>query len=224
METAKLIDQLSQALGRPRPDQVPPTPSLAPVLQDRRQAQADQDLLATFIESAQGRGTEVQLCTKADLARTLHDLLAAEDPGPLVAPSQACLADWGLTQQGLGRTLITWEAGQDVMAYHDQAAQAPVSLSSALAGVADMGMVLQAASPDQPRSLSLLPPVHIGLLPASKIRLSIADALDLAKDAWQSSSQMLFVAGPSSTGDIENVIVLGVHGPVKEIILLVTDR
>lgn len=223
MKVAKVLDTLSQGLGRPRPSQAAPKPVLKPSLQARRQRMAREDLLETFVANAQARGTQVHTCTRADLPSLLGEILSGQEPGPLMAPNPKALEAWGLDLAALGREVLAWEQGGDFPSYRDRGALAPVSLSPALAGVAHLGMVLQAVDPSQPRSLSLLPPVHFCLLAASGLAPSIASALDLCRDQWNPSSQVLFVAGPSSTGDIENVIVTGVHGPVEEVLFLVTD-
>jgi L-lactate dehydrogenase complex protein LldG len=68
--------------------------------------------------------------------------------------------------------------------------------------------------PERPRSLSLLPPVHIAVARRDQI---IEDLFDLfeddLKDVTSLPACVSIITGPSKTGDIELKLVTGVHGP-----------
>jgi L-lactate dehydrogenase complex protein LldG len=84
-------------------------------------------------------------------------------------------------------------------------------VSRALYGLADTGSVVLAASPEEPRSRSLLPFVHVSLLPEDRI-LPGLDELFEAVGA-DLPSALAIVTGPSRSADIEQLLVVGVHGP-----------
>ena len=84
-------------------------------------------------------------------------------------------------------------------------------VSRALYGLADTGSVVLAASPEEPRSRSLLPSVHVSLLDESRI-LPGLDELFEAVGA-DLPSALAIVTGPSRSADIEQHLVVGVHGP-----------
>jgi L-lactate dehydrogenase complex protein LldG len=74
------------------------------------------------------------------------------------------------------------------------------------------------------RLLMLLPESTITVIPASRIRPRLTQAmafLDEHRD--QLPSSVNFVSGPSATSDIELVRVVGVHGPVHVVHIVVTD-
>jgi L-lactate dehydrogenase complex protein LldG len=75
--------------------------------------------------------------------------------------------------------------------------------------VAETGTVALNTRPDQPRSLSLLPPIHIAI--AGRAQL-VADLFDLFQSGNPPACLSL-ITGPSKTGDIELKLVTGVHGP-----------
>jgi L-lactate dehydrogenase complex protein LldG len=83
--------------------------------------------------------------------------------------------------------------------------------------LADVGALVQAARPGGGRLASLLPPLHICLVHAGDVLPSLADlpaALrDPARFPGGPPPALNLIGGPSKTGDIEAVIVLGVHGP-----------
>jgi L-lactate dehydrogenase complex protein LldG len=81
--------------------------------------------------------------------------------------------------------------------------------------VAETGSVVLHSGSIQPRSLSLLPPVHIAIAERNQL---VADLFDLFPSSQNESEQTLpscitFITGPSKTGDIELKLVTGVHGP-----------
>jgi L-lactate utilization protein LutC len=91
--------------------------------------------------------------------------------------------------------------------------------------VAETGSVVVASRPDEPRSLSLLPPVHIAV--ANRDQL-VADLFDLfaalgpgGGTAPAMPSCLTLITGPSKTGDIEMKLVTGVHGPGELHVVLV---
>jgi len=84
-------------------------------------------------------------------------------------------------------------------------------VSEALYGLADTGSVVLAASPDEPRANSLLPEVHVSLLREDRILPGLAELFEvLGQDL---PSALAIVTGPSRSGDIEQTLVVGVHGP-----------
>jgi L-lactate dehydrogenase complex protein LldG len=84
-------------------------------------------------------------------------------------------------------------------------------VSRALYGLADTGSVVLAASPDEPRSRSLLPYVHVSMLDDSKILPGLAELFEAVGDDLPSA--LAIVTGPSRSADIEQHLVVGVHGP-----------
>lgn len=83
--------------------------------------------------------------------------------------------------------------------------------------IAETGTVVLAARPDQPRSASLLPPVHLAVASRSQI---LADLFDLFGTA-EVPACLTLITGPSKTGDIELKLVTGVHGPGEVHVVLV---
>jgi len=92
---------------------------------------------------------------------------------------------------------------------------ADIGISTVYCLVAETGSIVLHSAITQPRSLSLLPPVHIALAVRNQI---VADLFDLFPSSSNQLEQTLpscitFITGPSKTGDIELKLVTGVHGP-----------
>lgn len=88
-----------------------------------------------------------------------------------------------------------------------------VSIVNARHAVSSHGICCIASSKEQPRLLSLTPKVCIILVNKERIVKSIASALNSIKqEEGRLPTNVVFIAGPSRTADIELVPVLGVHG------------
>ncbi len=79
--------------------------------------------------------------------------------------------------------------------------------------IAETGSLVMAAAPSQPRSASLLPPIHVAVARAEQILPDLFDVLAPYSDARVPPSCLTLITGPSKTGDIELKLVTGVHGP-----------
>jgi L-lactate dehydrogenase complex protein LldG len=80
--------------------------------------------------------------------------------------------------------------------------------------VAETGSVVLLADREEPRSVSLLPPVHIAVAERGQLLPDLFDLFDPRR--WQGQgppSCLSVITGPSKTGDIELRLVTGVHGP-----------
>jgi L-lactate dehydrogenase complex protein LldG len=101
------------------------------------------------------------------------------------------------------------------------ASEALVGISEMDFGVARTGTLLSDSSSVNQRLVSTLPPVHIAILPVSRIVADLATALtrlDVRRCPFVAA-----ITGPSRTADIERVLTIGVHGPRRLVILLVGD-
>jgi len=104
-------------------------------------------------------------------------------------------------------------------------ASADVGITAGVAGIAESGAVVIAASENESRSVSLLPHTHVVLLRERDIVPSLQAAATVLRRLVQErgSSAVTLVDGPSKTADIENVLVTGVHGPRAFVVVLIGD-
>lgn len=105
-----------------------------------------------------------------------------------------------------------------------------VSVTPAFAAIAETGTLMLTSGPDTPTTLNLLPDDHIVVLRASQVVGSYEDAWDRLRrarernDAVDMPRTVNFVTGPSRTGDIEQKLVMGAHGPRRLHIVLIRDH
>lgn len=145
----------------------------------------------------------------------------------------AAVADY-LRDRGLGTRAIVWRsfAGLDWSAAGLQVeARAPVrddpepdlvGVTGCFAAVAETGTLALLSGPDTPASMALLPETHIAVVPCLRIVRHMEDVFALLRhERGEPPRALNFISGPSRTGDIEQTIVLGAHGPYRVHLILV---
>jgi L-lactate dehydrogenase complex protein LldG len=102
-----------------------------------------------------------------------------------------------------------------------QLAQIQVGITGAIAGLADTGSIIVDSGSGRSRTASLLPPVHVALLPVSELYPDLPTWMALqGGDLLTKTANLTIISGPSKTADIELNLVLGVHGPGEVHVIL----
>jgi L-lactate utilization protein LutC len=103
----------------------------------------------------------------------------------------------------------------------DAAANADLGVTSCIAAIATTGTVVVSSNAAGGRGASLLPPVHLCLVPASRVVPTSAEVLRPLGAGAALPANLVLITGPSRSGDIEQIIALGVHGPLAvDLVLL----
>jgi len=103
----------------------------------------------------------------------------------------------------------------------DACAEADVGITSADYALADTGSLVLLSTPQEARLVSLLPPVHLAIVPREKLLTGLDELFTVVPDPAALSSSMVLITGPSRTADIELILVRGVHGPGEVHVVLV---
>ena len=100
--------------------------------------------------------------------------------------------------------------------------QCDAAITGCDALIAQTGSVLVTPASAGGRALSVLPPHHIVIAQSCQVVPDLASALQLVRKLYAPNwpSFLSFITGPSRTGDIERILVLGAHGPKKLTIFL----
>lgn len=153
------------------------------------------------------------------------------------------VADWDALPQAIGDWLkarnlpmtlaVAPDPRLDVVAAHPlytvhRGAALPedlIGVSVADAGIAETGSVMMTSGPETPTSLNFLPDSHIIALPASALVGPFEDAWALLRARYPSGMPRTvnLITGPSRTGDIEQTLLLGAHGPRQLHVVIVDD-
>jgi L-lactate utilization protein LutC len=88
-----------------------------------------------------------------------------------------------------------------------------VGISAVQGAIAETGTLVLEADREHNRLISLVPPVHIAILDAAKIFLTLGETLAALFRDGKVSPAITFISGPSRTADIELTLAIGVHGP-----------
>lgn len=90
---------------------------------------------------------------------------------------------------------------------------ADAGISGADRLIAETGTVVVTTRRDQPRSLTLLVPVHLVIAGLDAVLPDLFDLFEGPARPAEMPSCLSLITGPSKTGDIELKLVTGVHGP-----------
>ncbi len=110
----------------------------------------------------------------------------------------------------------------DATAHADQATRdvdyrrldaAVVGITGAQAALVDTGSIALVHGEGRARLVSLLPPVHVALVPVACLHATLGSLLVAEPGMLHASANVVVVTGPSRTADIEMTLTRGVHGP-----------
>lgn len=110
----------------------------------------------------------------------------------------------------------------DATAHPDQASRdidyrrldaAIVGITGAHAALVDTGSIALVHGEGRARLVSLLPPVHVALVPIGCLHATLGALIAAEPGLLRASANVVFVTGPSRTADIEMTLTRGVHGP-----------
>lgn len=180
----------------------PTTPTVAepPLPQGLMQS----DLTERFIDRARGLDSSVE---------RLSDIEALP----------AAVAAY-LDSHGLPRRLVCWPewAGLDWRAAGVSVEARPargddgVGLTGCFAALAETGTLMLLSGPETAATTSLLPETHLAVVRTGRIVATLEQAFArLRQERGQPPRAVNLVSGPSRTGDIEQTITLGAHGPYR---------
>jgi L-lactate dehydrogenase complex protein LldG len=94
-------------------------------------------------------------------------------------------------------------------------------ITTCLGGIAETGGLILHPSPEEPRLLSLVPPIHVVLLDPANLWDTLWQAVRELGWARSIPPNALVISGPSKTADIEQTLAYGVHGPKRLVVVLV---
>jgi len=97
-----------------------------------------------------------------------------------------------------------------------------LGITGTFCAIAETGTLVVLAGADTPTATTLLPDTHIAVLRPDRIVSGMEEAFDLVRrERGRVPRAMNLISGPSRTGDVEQTIVLGAHGPFRVHILVV---
>jgi len=96
-----------------------------------------------------------------------------------------------------------------------------LGITGVFCAIAETGTMVILTGPDAPTATALLPDTHVAVVPAARVVDGMEEAFALIRrERGQLPRAVNLISGPSRTGDIEQTIVLGAHGPFRVHILI----
>ena len=235
----EFLQSVRQALGR---DNSPPAPGYTPLgetLADleaqaseirRRLAEDSAGLVDKLASAARRGGWQVhQAAGYQEAVDHVASVASSRGVQSLVRTAQPVFDGLPLDTalEDLGLTVTTVAQGQDRNReiLRQEIAVAGMGITGADYAVAETGSVVLAAREGLSRLVSLAPPLHLALVRPEDILETLDDLFLLRRLEYHSrggdmGSCLNFITGPSRTGDIEQTLVVGVHGPKEAHLVL----
>ncbi|AUT62506.1 LutC/YkgG family protein [Paraburkholderia terrae] len=93
----------------------------------------------------------------------------------------------------------------------------------ARSGLASTGTLIVAPDAGSPRTMSLVPPLHIALVYAHSLHADLHAAM--RAEHWQAGmpTNLVMISGPSKTSDIQQTLAYGAHGP-RELWVVIVEH
>jgi L-lactate dehydrogenase complex protein LldG len=94
----------------------------------------------------------------------------------------------------------------------------------ARSGIAATGTLILEPDTGTPRTVSLVPPLHVALVYASTLHADLYSAVKAENWHGGMPTNLVLVSGPSKTSDIQQTLAYGAHGPHRVWVIIVMDR
>jgi L-lactate dehydrogenase complex protein LldG len=176
------------------------------------------DLVSPFVQAAQGWRAQVLHCTSSNVHALVTQTLIQKGCQRVAVGSPAWLTSTAAkTLQMIDVTSLGVQFKSTLFNEVD------AGISLACAGIADTGTLVLQSSPEEPRMLSLVPPISVVVLKLSDLYPSLPAAMQALQPQGHMPTNLLLVTGPSKTADIQQTLAYGAHGPKELVIALVDD-
>jgi L-lactate dehydrogenase complex protein LldG len=197
-----ILSRIRSSLGRSEGQQPPAPPPIRLNIKS-----SDPDIrLATFFACIERlAGKTYHASSIADAREHVAALIASKQS---IASNAEFLTRCGITSLPGVRSGITGKSE-----LRELCAGMDVGITSADYALGDTGTLVMISSPQEARMISLLPPLHIAILERSRILSGLDELFTVIPKPADITSSMVLITGPSRTGDIEQILVRGVHGP-----------
>ena len=157
--------------------------------------------------------------TEAEIIQAVNQIISDLQKTPLcprrIALSDSPAVERLFKEQHIDVDEITVNPGKAEIFGYD------VGVSATQYAIADTGTLVLESNAEKHRMVSLVPPVHIAIVRADQICLTIAEALATVNRGSDLSPTITMITGPSRTADIELTLTIGVHGPQELYVIVI---
>lgn len=220
---AQVRDEILSKLKSAR--KIAPTARPAVPELSERKLNSGQMLERFTAELAAQTGTTYTAKGAQDAWRILSEIAAAEGFKKVITAGKDThgidMKSWG--QEG-AVNVLTHEELKDRERLREEAFTADAGITFADFAVAETGTLGIIFDKDQPRLISIAPPVHIAIVPVEKLYPVYEDVVTkVFANRNEIPGQFAFITGPSATADIQAIGFKGMHGPVKVMVIFIVN-
>lgn len=204
----KILHNITQALSKSLPQ---PFPEVNHIRREKVMQSATEELTIMFAQNFSAvQGQFVYCIDEADLADKLTELQQKREWKKIFCRERAII---NTLQQRNFRGL---EFGNF--------AESPVAITGCENLIARTGSILMSTAQSNGRTTSIYTPLHICVAYTSQIVYDIYEGLNqIQKTKEKLPSLITLATGPSCTSNIENTLVMGMHGPQEVFCFVVED-
>jgi len=178
----------------------------------------DATQLENFIERMEAVRAEIHQSSADAWPKLLAELCEKKLCSNLLISNESHWADSSQNQSDLPDIL---HYDKDIEEWKSQLFyEVDASLTSSLGGISETGSLIVWPTEDEPRMMSLVPPIHFVIMEKSKLHSTFAEAMREMDWSSQMPTNALLISGPSKSADIEQTLAYGVHGP-KELVVII---
>ena len=222
------LNKLAAKMGRARklvPDQMEEQVNHHPTTRLTHLSQ--NELCNEFMSFAKVLLVDVVETKEADVAQAVLDVCEKYGGGNIVLNNDDRLNQLGITDAVKAKyDSFVWDFSLD-RENIAKSAEANIGIVHAEYGLAESGGIVLYATKDNGRSTSLLPTTSVVVVRKSKVLPRVAQLAQVLHEKAQAGERMPscinIISGPSATADIELIKVVGVHGPVSKIYVVIDD-
>ena len=148
--------------------------------------------------------TEVILCSEKDWGNTLHTVLQEKGISQLLYGSKTTLAEklLNMCQRAPDTMPELVDYQKPVEESKDFLFGIDASIATTRGGIAETGSLILWTTPDEPRLMSLIPPIHLAILYAGNIYNTFWEVVNTEKSNSSMPTNALLISGPFKTADI----------------------
>ncbi|MFD6441682.1 lactate utilization protein C [Peribacillus sp. NPDC060186] len=185
------------------------------------------DLVNELKEQCKRVHTQFHLTDSKQVAHLLKQVIEELGNGPLIIPKDDRFSDYQLDEMLNEKGVHVWDhqVGKKNIAL---AENANIGITFSEITLAESATVVLFSSKNHGRSISFLPACHISIIPKSTIVPRMTQAATAIRSKVNRGevipSCINFITGPSNSADIEMDLVVGVHGPIKAVYIIVEDK
>lgn len=181
--------------------------------------QTKQNRISQFEKGLAIANAEIRYCKEGEEVLSLIDWIAQ------IGKSKCWISD----ETDLGKQLwqnkpenAEWSNPQEPMDSdrYQVFNEIEVSVTETHSAIAETGTLVIIPDLKEPRTMSLVPPIHIAVVRLDTLVPRFEDWV-VQNTASEKHTNVLFITGPSKTADIQQTLAYGAHGPKRLLVLLV---